>query len=322
MKKVFVTRALPGPILAPLAERFEVGVWEGEYPISTKALVAGVADAAGLICMLTDRLDAELLDRAPVLRVVSQMAVGVDNIDVEECTRRGIAVGHTPGVLTETVADTALAILAAVVRRIPEGAREVLDGEWGPWAPFHLVGGDLHDTTIGIVGMGRIGLAVARRAHGFGMRVIYSGPRKHEGAMGDHVDLDLLLSEADHVILCAALTDATRGLIGVEQLRSMKTTAYLVNVARGPLVDTDALVEALDSGEIAGAGLDVTDPEPLPADHALLKLRNCLVVPHIASASVSTRNAMATLAVNNLIAGLDGLPMPARFSGGMVVEPD
>lgn len=280
-----------------------------------EVLLEGVAGARGMLCMLTDRIDEAFLDAAPGLEVVSQMAVGVDNIDTAACAARGIAVGHTPDVLTETVADTAFALLGAVVRRLPEGEREVRAGEWGPWEIFHLAGGDLHGTVLGIVGMGRIGRAVARRASGFDMEVVYSSPSAKD-VPAERVDLEELLRKADHVVICAALTNETRGLIGADELAAMKATSYLVNVARGPLIVTDDLVAALESGQIAGAALDVTDPEPLPGDHALLSFDNCLVVPHIGSASVATRNAMASLAIDNLVAGLEGRSMPARYDGG------
>lgn len=290
-------------------------MWRGRGPVPRDLLLAGVEDATGLLCMLTDAVDEELLDAAARLEVISQMAVGVDNIDLEACARAGVTVGHTPDVLTDTVADTAWALLAAVVRRLPEGEREVRSGRWGPWEPMHLAGGDLHGSTLGIVGMGRIGQAVARRASGFDMEIIYSSPSKVE-RVGELVTLDQLLQRADHVVLCTRLDESTRGLIGARELGSMKDTAYLVNVSRGPVVDTMALVDALGRNEIAGVALDVTDPEPLPADHPLLAFDNCLVVPHIASASVKTRRAMADLAIDNLIAGLDGKEMPARYHTG------
>ena len=290
-----------------------MGVWRGDGPVPGDVLGSEAKQADGLLCMLTDSIDVQLLERAPRLRVVSQMAVGVDNIDIAECTRRGIAVGHTPGVLTETVADSAFALLAAVVRRLPEGEKVVRAGEWGPWDPFFLAGGDLHGSTLGIVGMGRIGRAVARRAAGFAMKILYSDPRPEETIDGEPVPLERLLAESDHIVICASLTEETRGLIGSEELALMPSTSYLVNVARGPIVETAALVAALESGAISGAGLDVTDPEPLPPDHQLLTLPNCLVVPHIASASVRTRSAMASLAVDNLVAGLAGEDMPAAF---------
>lgn len=304
-----MTKLIPG--LDALAD-YSIEVWEGDGPVPGSVLREGVRPIRGLLCMLTDRIDATLLDHAPNLEVVSQMAVGVDNIDVASCHERDIRVGHTPDVLTETVADSAFALMAAIARRIPEGEREVRAGEWGPWEVFHLAGGDLHGTVLGIVGMGRIGQAVARRASGFDMDVIYSSPTEVDGGW-EKVSLDELLERSDHVVICTKLDDTTRGLIGASELAAMKPTAYLVNVSRGPVVVTDDLVAALKRSEIAGAALDVTDPEPLPSEHPLLKLDNCLVVPHIASASIRTRHAMAGLAVDNLIAGLAGDPMPAEY---------
>jgi glyoxylate reductase len=292
-----------------------VGLWRGEGPVPREVLLDGVRDARGLLCMLTDRIDAGLLEQSPDLVVISQVAVGVDNIDLSACAERGIVVGHTPDVLTETVADSAFALLASIVRRLPEGEKEVRSGSWGPWRLFHLAGGDLHGTTLGIVGMGRIGRAIARRAGGFDMEVLYASPSPKEVA-AEHVSLRRLLELSDHVVLCTRLDESTRHLISREQLSLMKPTAYLVNVARGPVVDTAALVEALAEGRIAGAALDVTDPEPLPPDHALLSLENCLVVPHIASASLRTRNAMVSLAVDNLLAGLSGRSLPAPYTSG------
>ena len=261
--------------------------------------------------MLTDRIDAAVLDRGTKLRVISQMAVGVDNIDLDACAARGVRVGHTPDVLTETVADTAFALLAAVVRRIPEGAAEVRAGEWGDWSPFHLVGGDLHGKVLGVVGMGRIGRAVARRATGFDMDVVYVS-RSKAGVGYPRLDLFDLLSVADFVVLTLPLTEETAGYIGEDELAAMRPGAFLVNVSRGPIVDTGALVRALGSGHLGGVALDVTDPEPLPGDHELLDFDNCLVVPHIGSASVWTREKMAELAALNLAAGLRGEPMPAE----------
>lgn len=273
-------------------------------------------DVQGLLCMLTDQIDKELLDAAPHLDVISQMAVGVDNIDVAECERRGIALGHTPGVLTETVADTAFALLAAIVRRLPEGEKVVREGRWGPWTPSFMNGRDLHGTSLGIVGMGRIGRALVRRAKGFDMEIAYSSPRAATDVEGEHLSLPDVLVRSDHVVLCVPLTPSTTGLIGEEELRLLGGSSYLVNISRGPVVDTDALVSALEAGLIAGAALDVTDPEPLPPDHPLLRRPNCLVVPHIASSSLRTRRAMATLAVANLVAGLEHRSMPARYRSG------
>lgn len=313
VNRVYVTKMIPAEHLDRLAP-FDPGFWEGEGPVPRPILLDRVADVRGILCMLSDRIDEDLLARAPQLEVISQMAVGVDNIDVEAARRRGIVVGHTPDVLTETVADSAFALLAAVVRRLPEGEREVRAGEWGPWEMFHLAGGDLHGTTLGIVGMGRIGQAVARRTVGFDMEVVYCSPSPKE-VEAERVELDDLLARSDHVVICAPLDESTRGLISTDELSRMKETAYLVNVARGPIVDTVALVEALANSRIAGAALDVTDPEPLPPDHPLLELDNCLVVPHIASASVRTRMAMSSLAVDNLVAGMRGDPLPAPYGG-------
>ena len=263
--------------------------------------------------MLTTEVDEQLLEVAPRLRVVSQMAVGVDNVDVVACRNRGITIGHTPDVLTETVADTAFALMAAIVRRLPEGERVVRAGVWGPWEPWSLLGGDLRGATLGIIGMGRIGAALARRVKGFDMKVVFNSRSSKNAPGAIQMSLEDLLGLADIVVVAAPLTDETRALIGSAELQKMRSTAYLVNVSRGGLVDTDALVDALGSQEIAGAALDVTDPEPLPPDHPLLGLANCLVVPHLGSASVSARRAMADLAVRNLIAGLAGDPMPAEL---------
>jgi glyoxylate reductase len=309
--RVYVTRRLPDDDMARLG-RYQVGYWDGEGAVPAEVLADAITDVDGLLTMLTDRIDGALLERATRLRVLSQMAVGVDNIDVAECSRRGITVGHTPDVLTETVADSAFALLASVVRRLPEGEREVRSGEWGEWEIFHLAGGDLHGTVLGIVGMGRIGQAVARRAGGFDMEVIYSSPSDVD-IHADRVELDKLLRRADHVVVCTRLDETTRHLISKPQLEVMKPGAYLVNVSRGPVIDTEALVAALEAGLLAGVALDVTDPEPLPADHPLLGFDRVLVVPHIASASVRTRMTMSTLAVDNLIAGLEGEEMPARY---------
>ncbi|HEU4895871.1 MAG TPA: D-glycerate dehydrogenase [Acidimicrobiia bacterium] len=314
MDRVFVSKELPPEHMQRLEGR-EVAVWRGDGPVPRETLVEGVREARGLLCMLTDRIDAALIEQSTELVVISQVAVGVDNLDLSACVERGIVVGHTPDVLTETVADSAFALLASIVRRIPEGEREVRAGEWGPWQLLHLAGGDLHGTTLGIVGMGRIGRAISRRARGFDMDVIYASPTPKEVA-AEHVSLPTLLERSDHVVLCTPLDETTRHLISFEQLASMKPTAYLVNVARGPVVDTAALIEALSNGRIAGAALDVTDPEPLPAGHPLLDLENCLVVPHIASASLRTRHAMVSLAVDNLLAGLAGRPLPAPYPIG------
>ena len=307
-----MTRRLPGDILAPL-EAFETTVWPNETAVPRSQLLTSVSGVQGLLCMFTDAVNHELLESAPELRVVSQMAVGVDNIDLEECHRRGIRVGHTPDVLTETTADTAFALLGAVVRRLPEGEKEVREG-WQPWTPFHLTGGDLYGSTLGVIGMGRIGKAVARRATGFDMKVVYTS-RSLTAPHLERVDLDELLVRSDFVVITVPLKEDTRHLLGRSELALMKPDAYLVNISRGEVIDTEALVGCLRSGHLAGVGLDVTDPEPLPPDHQLLAFPNCLVVPHIGSASVRTRTRMAEVAVENLSRGLVGDAMPAEILG-------
>lgn len=298
-----------------LREVDRVAMWEGEGVMPRRELMAQVAEASGLYCMLTDRVDRELLEAAPGLRVVSNMAVGVDNVDLIACTERGIPVGHTPEVLTEATADMAFALLLAAARRVGEGIDHVRRDLWGEWQPDLLLGRDVHGTTIGIVGMGRIGTGVARRAAGFGMSIVYTGPTSKpdvEAELGaTRHDLSGVLTVSDHVVLTASLNAGTYHLINDRSLRLMKPTATLVNVARGPLVDTGALVDALQRGAIAAAGLDVTDPEPLRADHPLANLPNCVITPHLGSASSRTRAAMADLAARNLIAALAGKRMEA-----------
>ncbi|MCH8982886.1 MAG: D-glycerate dehydrogenase [Acidobacteria bacterium] len=313
MHRVFVCNEIPEPIVEPLSDIAELSIWPGPGPIPRHRLVREVAGCDGILTMLTTPVDAGVLAASPELRVVSQMAVGVDNIDLVACAARRIQVGHTPGVLTNAVADTAFALLASVARRLPEGAAVVREGRWGPWDPWEMLGRELYQMTIGIVGMGRIGTAVAKRAAGFEMRVLYAAPSEKNVAGSERVEMDELLARSDAVVLAAPLVDDTYHLIDAEALGLMRPEAYLVNVARGGLIDTDALVSALESGGIAGAALDVTEPEPLPSDHPLLGLSNCLVVPHIGSASTRARADMAALAVENLIAGLLGRPMPAAY---------
>jgi glyoxylate reductase len=299
--KVFVTRLLAGPAMQRLEAGHDVVVHPGELPPTREELQFGVAEAEGLLCLLTDRVDAGLLDHAPNLRVISNYAVGSDNIDLDAAKQRGIPVGVTPGVLTEATADLAFALLLAAARRIHEAATDVRDGRWRTWEPMGWLGADVHGTTLAIVGAGRIGEAVAKRAGGFDMRVITVG-------RGD--DLHAALREADFVSLHVPLTQATRHLIGATELSAMKPSAILVNTARGAVVDQVVLTEALHNGEIAGAALDVTDPEPLPAGDPLLSAPNVLVVPHIGSAARSARERMTELAVANLEAGLAGDPLP------------
>jgi lactate dehydrogenase-like 2-hydroxyacid dehydrogenase len=314
--RVFVTRRLPEEALARIAESCDLEVWPDELPPPRDALLAAVAGRDGILTLLTDRVDDELLDAAgPGLKVVSNYAVGYDNIDVAACARRGVAVGNTPGVLTETTADLAWALLLAAARRVPEGDRYVRDGQWRTWGPLLLLGSDVHGATLGVVGLGRIGQAVARRAAGFGMTVLYSSrtrvARAVEMALGaTYVSLPELLERSDFVSLHVTLAPDTRGLIDAAALARMKPTAVLVNTARGPVVDQAALAAALRDGVIAAAGLDVTNPEPIAADDPLLSLENCLVVPHIASATRATRGRMADMAAANLLAGVRGEPLP------------
>jgi glyoxylate reductase len=297
-----VTRGLPGAALERLAAEHEVEVWPERLPPTREQLRERLEGVEGLLCMLTDAVDRELIEGATELRAISTYAVGTDNIDLAAASERGIAVGHTPDVLTETSADLALALMLAAMRRIPEGDAEVRAGEWLTWEPARLLGHDLHRATVGIVGLGRIGKAVKRRVEGFGARVVHSG-------RADGLPLDQLLEESTVVTLHCPLTDRTRGLIDAAALRRMRADAYLVNTARGPIVDTGALHRALDEGWIAGAALDVTDPEPLPADHPLLSAPSLVVAPHLGSASHETRAEMAAIAVDNLLAGLRGEPM-------------
>ena len=301
MARCFVTRDLPGGALDRLRAEHEVDVWAERSPPRRDALLAGVAEAEGLLSLLTDPIDAELIEAAPRLRVISNYAVGVDNVDVAAATARGIPVGHTPDVLTDSTADLAVALMLAIARRLPEGERIVRSGEWGTWNPASFLGRDLHGAVVAIVGGGRIGYAVAHRLQGFGCEVL---------VVGRDDPLAPALESADFVSVHTPLTDETRGMIGEAELQAMKPTAYLVNTARGPIVDSAALEDALREGWIAGAALDVTDPEPLPADHSLLRAPNLLVIPHLGSATHSTREAMADLAVDNLLAGLAGEPLP------------
>jgi glyoxylate reductase len=315
-RRVFVTRVIPKAGLDIVHAAAEAEVWPDELPPPRGALLEKVRGVDGLLSLLTDRVDDELLDAAgPQLRVVSNFAVGYDNIDVPACTRRGVAVGNTPGVLTETTADLAFALLMAVARRLPEARDYVRDDRWRTWGPMLLLGKDLHGATLGLVGFGRIGREMARRATGFGMRTLYysrsrAEPDVQRQLQASHVPLDTLLAESDFVSLHTVLSPETRHLIDAAALARMKPGAILINTSRGPVVDQDALAEALRSGHLFGAGLDVTDPEPLRADHELVRLPNCLVVPHIASASERTRDRMAQKAARNLVAGIRGEALP------------
>jgi glyoxylate reductase len=306
MARCFVTRRLPFPALDRLSARHEVDVWPERLPPPYEELVARAADADGLLTLLTERVDAPLIERSPRLRAISNYAVGYDNIDLEAASARGIPVGNTPDVLTDATADLAFALLLAAARKLPDATAAVRDGDWVTWEPAEYLGASVFGATLGIIGFGRIGQAVARRASGFDMTVL------HTGSGGDSIET--LLERSDFVSLHCPLTPETYHLIDDAALAQMKPNAILVNTARGPIVDQHALRRGLIAGEIAGAALDVTDPEPLPADDPLLEAPNLIVVPHIGSATRAARERMADLAVDNLLAALDGQPMPHQVN--------
>jgi glyoxylate reductase len=320
--RVFVTRRLVGEGVQRLAGEVEVALWPEDDPPPPAVLASEAQRSEGILTNIADRVDAGLIEGAAGLRIVSQMAVGYDNIDVAAATRRGVLVTNTPGVLTEATADMAFALLLAQSRRLPEGERAMRRGEWGEWKPWFLLGRDLTGKTLGIVGLGAIGQAVARRALGFGMRVIYtSRQRKPEAEASLGIawrELPQLLAESDCVSLHVALNAETRGMIGSAELASMKPDSVLINTARGGVVDQAALVQALRERRIGGAGLDVFETEPLPRDHALLSLDNVVVAPHLGSATVETRTRMSDLAVDNLLAFFRGETSPCPVNPEVV----
>lgn len=311
---VLVTRALPEGWLRSLDGRCRVLTGDADTPGFDPTLAAALPEAHGILCLLTERIDGPLLHRAPNLRVVSNMAVGVDNIDVPACTARGIAVGHTPGVLTEATADLAMALLLAAARNLPQAAADARAGKWSTWSPTGWLGADLHGARLGIVGLGKIGAAVARRARGFGMELCHasrsSKPQLEEELSIVSLSLPELLATSDFVSVHVPLSEQTHHLIDAAALRSMKPSAILVNTARGAVVDPDALLHALRTAEIAAAAIDVTDPEPLPAEHPLFAEPRLLIVPHIGSATHGTRRRMAQRAADNVLAGIEGRPLP------------
>ena len=309
-----MTRILPKEAMDRVNSFCDAKTWDGPLPPPRDVLEENVVNIEGLLSLLTDKIDAALMDKAPKLKVISNYAVGFDNVDVPAATKRGIIVGNTPGVLTETTADLAFALMMAAGRRIVEGDKEVRAGKWKTWGPMILLGQDIHGATLGIIGLGRIGASVARRAKGFGMKIIYYDIIRNENVEKElgiqYTDLNSLLSQSDFITIHTNLTKETHHLISSKQFELMKRTGILVNTSRGPIVDNMALYEALRSKKIAYAGLDVTEPEPLPADHPLLTLDNVIVVPHIASASVASRTKMGLMAADNLIAGLKGEMLP------------
>ena len=308
--QVAVTRVIPDAGLEMLREAADIRLWEHELPPSPEELDTLLDGVDGALTLLTDRIDGPVLDRHPQLKVVSNFAVGFDNVDVPAATERGVAVCNTPNVLNDATAEMAFTLLTAAARRVVESADYVRDGRWKTWGPKLLLGQDLTGATLGIVGFGRIGKKLARMVSGFDMTVlvndVYYDPDAERELGVKYVSLNELLEQSDFVSLHVLLNEETHHLIGAEQLATMKPTAVLINAARGPVVDTDALVHALETGQIFAAGLDVTDPEPLPADHPLVRLPNCTVVPHIASATVTSRDNMATLAAANVLDVLNG----------------
>lgn len=316
MTRVFVTRALPGGAApgSPLARLTadldqgggEVDVWAEDVPPSAAVVLERSEGCDGLLTMLTEHVDASLLDARPSVRAVANMAVGYDNIDVPACTERGVLVTNTPGVLTDATADMTWALLLAAARRLPEGREAIEDGAWGPWHPSWLLGSEVTGRTLGIVGPGRIAAAVARRAQGFEMRVLYSGRSPKPDFPGEYMPLDDLLAHADFVSVHVPLTEETRGMCDASFFSRMQPHAVFVNTARGPVVDQPALIQALRQGHIAGAGLDVMTPEPLPPDDPLLGAPRLVLAPHLGSATLETRTKMAHLAVDGLLAALAG----------------
>jgi glyoxylate reductase len=315
LPKVFVTRRIPDAGLEQVQDRASIEVWTERQPPSYEVLREKIQDIDGLLCLLTDRIDKDLIEAGPSLKVISQMAVGYDNIDVAVATARGIPVGNTPGVLTDATADLTWALLMAAARRIVEAERYVREGNWQTWEPMLLLGADIAGATLGIVGFGRIGQAVARRAKGFGMRILYYSRHRQEEelerSLGIEYDsFEQLLQESDFVTIHATLSEDTFHLFDRPQFERMKPSAILINTARGAIVNPEALYNALKTGQIAGAALDVTEPEPIPFDSPLLTLPNLLIVPHIGSASQKTRSQMALMAAQNLVAGLLGERLP------------
>ncbi len=309
--RVFVSRIIPVAGLDKIQARCDAEVWPEPLPPPYDVLRRKVADCDGLVSLLTDKIDAALLDAAPRLKVVSNYAVGFNNVDVPAATARGVAVGNTPGVLTDATADMAFCLLIAAARRVVEGHAYTLSGRWKTWEPLGHLGQDLAGRTLGVIGMGRIGYALARRCKfGWDMRVLYhdvhASPHAEKDLGAHKVELDTLLAESDFVSVHTDLNPDTRGLFNAERFAKMKRTAVFVNTARGPIVDEKALYDALKNNIIFAAGLDVTDPEPPAPDSPLLTLPNVIVAPHIASATVGTRNAMAEICAENLIAGVTG----------------
>jgi len=306
--RITVTRRIDPGARSVLENIGDVTMWDSDLPPDPEQLAAMLADSDAALTLLTDRIDGPLLDRCPNLKVVSNLAVGYDNIDVPACTARNVAACTTPNVLTQTTAELAFTLLLAVARQIIPAADAARNGDWKTWYPFRFLGRDVAGLTLGIIGLGRIGLAMAKMGLAFGLNVIYTGGQSNNEFR--EVSLDELLQTADIVSLHVPATPATHHLIGRRELAIMKPDAMLINTARGPVVDTDALVAALHEGRLFGVGLDVTDPEPLPADHPLYTFERVTILPHIASASEATRLQMSDLAAKNIVAVLEGSEPP------------
>jgi glyoxylate reductase len=314
--KVFVTRRIPAAGLDRVTRQCDAEVWPEQMPPPYELIRQKIAACDGMVSLLTDRIDAALLDTAPRLKVVSNFAVGFNNVDIPAATARGICVGNTPGVLTDATADMAFCLLIAAARRVVEGHDYARSGKWKTWEPLGHLGQDLVGRTLGIIGMGRIGYALAKRCQrGWDMQVLYYDVYQNEKAESElgasQVNLETLLRQSDFVSVHTDLNEQTRGLFNAERFALMKPTAVFVNTSRGPVVVEEDLIAALKAGTIFAAGLDVTDPEPPAPDSDLLGLPNLVVAPHIASATVGTRNAMAEICAENLLAGLEGRPLTA-----------
>ncbi len=310
--KVFVTRRIAQEALDRIAAETNMELWPEELPPPYDLLVQKAVQTEGLLTLLTDRIDKDLINAAPNLKVISNYAVGYDNVDLFEAGKRGIVVGNTPNVLTETTADLAFALLLASARRVVEGHEYTRRGDWKTWSPMGFLGQDVHGATLGIIGLGRIGIEMARRARGFGMRILYHGPHRKSEPLEKELGVEYvaelkdLLSSSDFISVHVPLTPTTERLIGQAEFQLMKKNAVFINTARGGLVDQRALYEALRAGRIFAAGLDVTAVEPILPDDPLLSLGNVIITPHIGSASIKTRERMAVMAAKNLLAGIRG----------------
>jgi len=306
LKKIFITRKIDDQVIEKLSEQFTVEVWpHDDRPVPREELLKQARDSYALLTMLSDKIDSELLEQASNLQIVANLAVGYDNIDVDAASKHKVIVTNTPEVLTDTTADLTFSLLMAVARRIVEADSYIKKGDWQSWSPYLLAGSDIHHKTIGIIGMGKIGEAVARRAKGFEMDVLYHTrsrkPDAEKALDAKHVSLNELLEQSDFVVCLAPLTNETKGMIGKEAFNKMKNSAFFINAGRGPVVEESALIEALQKGKIAGAGLDVFEVEPISQDHPLLSMQNVVAVPHIGSSSRATRYTMMELCAENIM---------------------